>query len=54
MNCFRGTFGASGAAHMNVGAFILVSLVARGMRFYVEAAILWYLGPRAQRILEHR
>ena len=54
MNCFRGAFGASGAAHLNVGAFILASLVARGMRFYVEAAILWYLGPRAQRILEHR
>ena len=45
---------ASGAAHLNVGDFILASLVARGMRFYVEAAILWYLGPRAQRILEHR
>ena len=23
-------------------------------QLYVEAAILWYLGPRAQRILEHR
>ena len=45
---------ASGAANLNIGAFILASLVARGMRFYVEAGILWYLGPRAQRILEHR
>ena len=54
MNCFRGAFDASAAAHLNVGAFILASLVARGMRFYVEAAILWYPGPTAQRILEHR
>ncbi len=45
---------ASGAANLNVGAFIAASLVARGMRFYVEAAILWYLGPKARRILEHR
>ena len=45
---------ASGAAHLNVGAFILASLAARGMRFYVEAGMLWYLGPRARRLIEHR
>ncbi len=45
---------ASGAANLNVAAFLVASLVARGMRFYVEAAILWYLGPKARRILEHR
>ena len=45
---------ACGAAHLNVGDFILASLVARGMRFYVEAAALWYLGPKARRIIEHR
>ena len=45
---------ACGAAHLNVGEFILASLVARGMRFYVEAAALWYLGPKARRIIEHR
>ena len=27
---------------------------ARGMRFYVEAGVLWYLGPRARRLIEHR
>ena len=45
---------ASGAANLNVAAFLVASLVARGMRFYIEAAILWYLGPKARRILEHR
>ena len=45
---------ACGAAHLNAGEFILASLVARGMRFYVEAAALWYLGPKARRIIEHR
>ena len=45
---------ASGAAQLNVGEFILASLVARGMRFYVEAGLLWYLGPKARRLIEHR
>ena len=45
---------ASGAAQLDVGSFILASLVARGMRFYVEAGVLWYLGPRARRLIEHR
>ena len=45
---------ASGAARLDVGSFILASLVARGMRFYVEAGMLWYLGPRARRLIEHR
>ena len=45
---------ASGAAHLDVGLFILASLVARAMRFYVEAALLWYLGPRARELIENR
>ena len=45
---------ASGVARLDAGEFVLASLVARGMRFYVEAAILWYLGPKAQRLIEHR
>ncbi len=45
---------ASGAAHLDIGAFILASLAARGMRFYVEAGLLWYLGPKARRLIEHR
>ena len=45
---------ASGVARLDAGEFILASLVARGMRFYVEAAILWYLGPKARRLIEHR
>ena len=45
---------ASGVARLDAVEFILASLVARGMRFYVEAALLWYLGPKAQRLIEHR
>jgi len=45
---------ASDAAGLDVGAFILASLAARGMRFYVEAGILWYMGPKARRLIEHR
>ena len=39
---------ASGAAGLEVGAFILASLVARGMRFYVEAGMLWYHRPQGR------
>ena len=45
---------ASGVARLDFGSFIVASLVARGMRFYVETALLWYLGPKARRLIEHR
>ena len=45
---------ASGVARLDAVSFVLASLVARGMRFYVEAALLWYLGPTARRLIEQR
>ena len=44
----------SGAAHLDVGIFILASLGARGIRFYGETALLRRFGPTAQRLIERR
>ena len=43
---------AYGAARLDVGVFILASLLSRGLRFYVEATLLWYFGPRARVLIE--
>ena len=44
----------SGAAHLDVGIFILASLGARGIRFYGETALLRHFGPRARHLIERR
>ncbi len=43
---------ASGALKLNFGVFILASVLARGMRFFFEAGLLWYFGPRLEPFLE--
>ena len=43
---------AYGAAQLDVGVFILASLLSRGLRFYVEATLLWYFGPAARALIE--
>jgi len=43
---------AYGAARLDVGLFILASLLSRGFRFYVEAALLWYFGPPIRALIE--
>ena len=43
---------AYGAARLDVGVFILASLLSRGLRFYVEATLLWYFGPAARALIE--
>jgi membrane protein YqaA with SNARE-associated domain len=43
---------ASGAFHMNVVAFALVSLVGRGMRFFIVAFLLFWFGPPIQRFID--
>jgi len=43
---------AYGAARLDVGVFILASLLSRGLRFYVEATLLWYFGPAARVLIE--
>jgi membrane protein YqaA with SNARE-associated domain len=36
---------ASGIANMNLGNFILASIIARGMRFFAIGAIIYFCGP---------
>ena len=44
----------SGFAGFNIGLFIVLSLITRGMRFYVEAFLLNRYGARARLIIEKR
>ena len=43
---------ASGAGKLDIGVFILASLLARGLRFYIVAALLWQFGPPARAFIE--
>jgi membrane protein YqaA with SNARE-associated domain len=43
---------ASGVTGLDLLVFTLSSVVARGLRFYLLAALLWWFGPAARRILE--
>lgn len=43
---------ASGAFHMNVIGFALVSIVGRGMRFFIVASLLYYFGPPMKRFID--
>ncbi len=43
---------ACGVAQLDLGAFILASLLSRGFRFYVEAMLLWYFGPTVRGLIE--
>jgi membrane protein YqaA with SNARE-associated domain len=45
---------ASGFAGYNLLMFVLLSLVARGMRFYLLAFLLHRYGPKARVIIEER
>ena len=45
---------ASGFAGFNIGMFVLMSLISRGMRFYVVAFLLNRYGQRARGIIEER
>jgi membrane protein YqaA with SNARE-associated domain len=44
----------SGFAGFNIGLFILMSVISRGMRFYLIAFLLNRYGERARRIIEER
>ena len=44
----------SGATHMNVIAFVLACIVARGMRFFPEAALLYWFGEPIRAFIEKR
>ncbi len=43
---------ASGVTGLGFISFLVGSVVSRGARFYVEAALLWWLGEPIQRFLE--
>jgi membrane protein YqaA with SNARE-associated domain len=45
---------ASGFAGYNFGAFVLLSLLTRGARFFAEAFLLVRYGPRARVMIEER
>ena len=45
---------AAGAAHMDSGSFMLASIVARAMRFYLVAALLYWFGEPIRDFIERR
>lgn len=44
---------ASGVAALNPLVFILGSIVSRGLRFFAEAALLWYFGDPIRNFVEN-
>ena len=44
----------SGATGLNIWVFLAASLVARGLRFFVVAALLWKFGPLVRDFIERR
>jgi len=45
---------ASGLAAMNPVLFIIASLASRGLRFYIEAGLLWKFGEKIRTFVEKR
>ncbi len=43
---------ASGAGRLDIGVFIVASLLARGLRFTIVAALLWHFGPPVRVFVE--
>src|SRR5262249_2692039 len=44
----------AGAAHMNLVAFMTASVVARAMRFFLVAGLLYWFGPPIREFIERR
>ena len=42
----------SGVVNLNLGTFILASIIARGFRFYLLAALFWFYGPEIKNFIE--
>lgn len=42
----------SGLTRLNFGIFMVSSIIARGLRFYLVAGLLWWFGPPIQNFLE--
>lgn len=45
---------ASGATKLSIPVFVLASIVARGIRFYVVAGLVYYFGPPVRDFVEKR
>jgi len=45
---------ASGAVGLALPTFIVASVLARGLRFFLEAALLWQFGPPIRDFIEQR
>ena len=43
---------ASGAFHMNIPGFTVISMLGRGMRFFLVAGLLFWFGPPIQRFID--
>lgn len=43
---------ASGVTSLDLGVFILASVITRSLRFYIEAALLWRFGPPVRSLIE--
>lgn len=44
---------ASGVTGLSLGTFIVASVLARGLRFFVVAGLLWWLGEPIKRFIEN-
>jgi membrane protein DedA with SNARE-associated domain len=42
----------SGVMQLDFTVFMIASLVSRGARFFLLAALLWYFGPPIRRFIE--
>jgi membrane protein YqaA with SNARE-associated domain len=45
---------ASGATGLNLAVFMVASVVARGLRFFIVAALLYWVGPPIRDFIERR
>lgn len=44
----------SGVTHLNFGVFMVASIIARGLRFFIVAALLWKFGAPIRDFIERR
>ncbi|MDJ0949459.1 MAG: YqaA family protein [Alphaproteobacteria bacterium] len=45
---------ASGVTQLDLATFMIASALSRGLRFFVEAALLYYIGPPVRSFVEQR
>ncbi len=45
---------AIGVAELDLAVFTVASVLARGLRFFIVAALLWWLGPPVREFIEKR